>query len=162
MTIAEGEALPGATLMRVGADGPETVELGPLTAGRTVVIFGLPGAFTGTCTNAHVPSFVEAREALGEKGVDEVICVAVNDPFVMDAWTRHTGAGAGGITMLADPEGKLIRAMGLDFDAPPAGLIGRSKRFAMVVEDGTVRTLRIDENPGVAEATRGDAILATL
>lgn len=162
MTISTGDRLPGAQLMKMGANGPEAVDLAALTAGRKVALFAVPGAFTPTCHSAHVPSFLRTRQALAEKGVEEVICVAVNDPFVMAAWDEATGAGAGGIAMLADAEGAFTRAIGMDFDAPPAGLIGRSARYAMLVEDGVVRILHREENPGACEASAGEALLAAL
>ena len=161
-TISEGDRLPGATLMRVGTEGPEKVELGPLLDGRKVVLFAVPGAFTPTCHSAHMPSFVRTRGAFAEKGIDEVICVSVNDPFVLKVWDEATGADAAGITLLADPEGSFTRAIGMAFDAPPAGLIGRSQRYAMIVDDGVVRTLHVETARGVCEVTAGESLLATL
>ena len=162
MTISVGETLPEATLIGLGEDGPKPVELSQLTKGRKVVIFAVPGAYTGTCTTAHVPSFIRTKPDFDAKGIDEVICVSVNDPFVMGAWGESTGAAAAGITMLGDPESKFTRAMGMDFDAPPAGLIGRSKRYAMIVEDGVVRVLNEEENPGVCDVSAGEALLAAV
>ena len=132
MTIATGDRLPGATLMKMGDNGPERVDLGGLLAGRTVAIFAVPGAFTPTCHSSHVPSFLRTRQGFADKGVEAVICIAVNDPFVMGAWDKATGAGAGGIAMLADPEAAFTRAIGMDFSAPPAGLVDRSARYAMI------------------------------
>ncbi|WP_425098063.1 peroxiredoxin [Tropicibacter sp. S64] len=162
MTIQIGDTLPSATLSRMGANGPEQVELGSLLKGRKVVIFALPGAFTGTCTTAHVPSFMRTRDGFAEKGVDEVICLSVNDPFVMGAWSESTGAGKAGITMLGDPAAEFTKAVGMNFTAPPAGLIDRSKRYAMVVDDGKVTVLHAEENPGVCETSGGEALLAAL
>ena len=161
-TIKEGDKLPGAHLVRLGDNGPEQVELGERLDGRRVAIFAVPGAFTPTCHSAHMPSFVRNVEAFREKGVDEIICIAVNDPFVLGAWDEETGASKAGITLLGDPECAFTRAIGLDFDAPPAGLIGRSKRYAMLVEDGVVKTLHVEDSPGVCEASGGEALLATL
>ncbi|WP_136440063.1 peroxiredoxin [Pacificoceanicola onchidii] len=162
MTIQAGDTLPQATLARIGENGPEQVALETLTKGRKVVIFALPGAYTGTCTTAHVPSFMRTRDSFAEKGVDEVICLSVNDPFVMGAWGESTGATAAGITMLGDPESAFTKAVGMDFSAPPAGLIDRSRRYAMVVDDGTVTVLHAEENPGVCETSGGEALLAAL
>lgn len=162
MPISVGDKLPGATLLRIGDDGPEAVTLQDRLAGRKVVIFAVPGAFTPTCHSAHVPSFMRARDALLKKGVDEVICVAVNDPFVVNAWSEATGAGAAGITMLADAEGAFTRAIGMSFDAPPAGLLNRSHRYAMLVENGEVQILNQEDNPGVCETSAGEALLAAL
>ncbi|RVV97852.1 peroxiredoxin [Mesobaculum littorinae] len=162
MAIAKGDTLPGATLIEMGADGPEQVHLGDRLKGRKVVIFGLPGAFTGTCSTAHVPSFIRTKQGFDDKGVDEIICISVNDPFVLQAWGESTGATEAGITMLGDPEAAFTTAIGMDFTALPAGLIDRSKRYAMVVEDGVVQTLQAEENPGVCERSSGEALLETL
>lgn len=162
MTIAVGDKIPDATLVKLGEKGPEPVEMSALTAGRKVVIFGLPGAYTGTCTTAHVPSFIRNMDALKDKGVDEVICLSVNDPFVMGAWGESTGANDAGITMLGDPECKLTEAMGLRFDAPPVGLIARSKRYALMAEDGVVKVFQAEENPGVCDMSGGEAMVEAI
>ncbi len=162
MAISEGDSLPNATLSRMGAEGPETVELSTLTAGRKVVIFALPGAYTGTCTTAHVPSFIRTIGDFKAKGVDEVICLSVNDPFVMGAWGESTGATEAGITMLGDPAAEFTKAVGMDFTAPPAGLFDRSKRYALMAEDGVVKVLHAEENPGVCETSGGEAMLAAI
>lgn len=162
MTISTGEKLPDATLVAMGAEGPETVSLADKTAGRKVVIFAVPGAFTPTCHSAHVPSFIRTKSAFDDKGVDEIICVSVNDPFVMKAWGDATGAEAAGLTMLSDPESAFTKAIGMDFDAPPAGLIARSRRYAMLVEDGSVTLLQAEENPGVCEISGGEGLLASM
>lgn len=162
MTIAVGDKIPDATLVKLGEKGPEPVEMSALTAGRKVVIFGLPGAYTGTCTTAHVPSFIRNMDALKDKGVDEVICLSVNDPFVMGAWGESTGANDAGISMLGDPECKLTEAMGLRFDAPPVGLIARSKRYALMAEDGVVKVFQAEENPGVCDMSGGEAMVEAI
>lgn len=162
MTISVGDTLPEATLLRVGADGPEGVALSSLTEGRKVVIFGLPGAYTGTCTTAHVPSFMRTADGFAEKGVDDIICVAVNDPFVMDAWGKSTGASDAGLLFLGDASAAFTKSIGMDFTAPPVGLFDRSKRFAMIVDDGKVTVLHEEENPGVCEVSGGEALLAEL
>ncbi len=162
MAIGEGDKVPGATLLQMGADGPETVEIGGKLAGRKVVIFGLPGAYTGTCTSAHVPSFIRTHQAFMDKGVDEIICVSVNDPFVMQAWGEATGATAEGITMLGDADASFTKATGMAFTAPPVGFFDRSKRFAMYVEDGVVKVLHEEPGPGVCEVSGGEAMLAAI
>jgi glutaredoxin/glutathione-dependent peroxiredoxin len=162
MAIREGDRLPGATLLRVGESGPEPVALGDRLEGRKVVVFAVPGAFTRTCHSAHVPSFIRTKDALAAKGVEEIICIAVNDPFVLKAWGEASGASEAGITMLSDAEGAFTRAVGMEFDAPASGLIGRSRRYAMVVEDGVVRTLHVEEGRGTCEISGGEAVLATL
>lgn len=162
MTISTGDRLPDANLVRLGANGPEEVSIESLTKGRKVVIFAVPGAFTPTCHSAHVPSFIRTKDALASKGVEEVICVSVNDPFVMKAWGEATGAAEAGISMLADGTGAFTSAMGLSFDAPPVGLMGRSKRYALMAEDGVVKVLHLEESPGVCEVSGGEALLAEL
>ena len=162
MTISDGATLPDASLLHLGAEGPAQVSLADKTKGRKVVIFGVPGAFTPTCHSAHVPSFIRTKDQFAARGVDEIICVSVNDPFVMNAWGEATGATAAGLTMLADPQSAFTTAIGLNFDAPPVGLMGRSKRYAMLVEDGVVRLLHVEEAPGTCETTAGEALLAAM
>lgn len=162
MTISTGEALPEATFFRMGSEGPESVALSSLTKGRKVVMFALPGAYTGVCSTAHVPSFVRTKKAFEEKGVDDIICVSVNDPFVMGAWGDSTGATEAGIAMLGDPDSSFTKTIGMDFSAPPAGLIDRSKRYTMLVEDGIVTVLNVEESPGVCEISAGETLLEAL
>lgn len=162
MTISIGNKLPDATLLQMGANGPEAVDLSAKTKGRKVVLFGLPGAYTGVCSTAHVPSFIRTRDALSAKGVDEVICVSVNDPFVMGAWGEATGATDAGIAMLGDAESEFTKALGLEFSAPPAGLIDRSKRYALVAEDGVVTVLQVEENAGECNISAGESVVDAL
>lgn len=160
--IKTGDSLPEAEFSRIGAEGPEQVSLSALTKGRKLVIFAVPGAFTPTCHSAHVPSFIRTMDALMAKGVDDIICLSVNDPFVMKAWGEATGATDAGLTLLADGTGAFTKAIGMDFDAPPVGLMGRSKRYAMVVDDGKVTLLHAEESPGVCEVSGGEALLAAM
>ncbi|MEN9060562.1 MULTISPECIES: peroxiredoxin [Ponticoccus] len=162
MSISVGATLPEAVLAYMGPEGPAEVKLSDKVKGRKVVIFALPGAYTGTCSTAHVPSFMRTLDGFREKGVDEVICLSVNDPFVMGAWGADTGATAAGITMLGDPAAEFTKAAGMDFSAPPVGLIDRSKRYALYAEDGVVKVLHAEENPGVCETSGGEAILAAI
>lgn len=162
MAISEGDMLPEATLARMGDGGPEQVTVSELTKGRKVVIFGLPGAYTGTCTTAHVPSFMRTRDAFAAKGVDDILCLSVNDPFVMGAWGDATGATEAGIGMVGDPSAEFTKAIDMAFTAPPVGLYDRSKRYAMLVEDGKVTKLQVEENPGVCEISGGEALLAAI
>lgn len=162
MTISQGDTLPDATLVQLGDEGPAPVQMSDKLKGRKVVIFAVPGAFTPTCHSAHVPSFVRTKDEFMSKGVDEIICVSCNDPFVMKAWGEATGAEAAGITMLADASSEFTKAIGMDFDAPPAGLVARSKRYAMIVDDGKVTVLQAEENPGVCETSGGEALLENL
>lgn len=158
MSIKVGDDFPGGKLLRVGANGPEAIDTAELALGR-VALFGLPGAYTGTCTNSHLPSFIRTADQFREKGVSRIICLTVNDPFVCDAWAKATGATDAGIEVLGDADGSVIKALGLDFDAPPAGLYGRSKRFAALLEDGQIKVLHVEDNPGQCSVSAGEALL---
>jgi peroxiredoxin len=162
MAIKQGDTLPDTTLVEMTEDGPSPVSLSSKTAGRKVVIFAVPGAFTPTCHSAHVPSFIRTKDQFDAKGVDEIICVSVNDPFVMKAWGEATGATAAGITMLGDAESAFTTNIGMDFSAPPAGLLARSKRYAMLVDDGVVALLQEEESPGVCDVSGGEGLLASM
>ncbi|WP_376875461.1 peroxiredoxin [Albirhodobacter sp. R86504] len=162
MSITVGDTLPGATLLQLGENGPEAVDLSEKLKGRKVVIFAVPGAYTGVCTTAHVPSFIRTKAQFEAKGIDEIICISVNDPFVMAAWGESTGATAAGISMLADAESAFTSAIDMGFTAPPAGLIKRSARYAMYVEDGVVKVLHSEESPGTCEASGGESLLAAI
>ncbi|NNK77992.1 MAG: peroxiredoxin [Litoreibacter sp.] len=161
MKISVGDRLPAATMSVMGENGPELVELGDKLAGKKAVVFGLPGAFTGPCSTSHIPSFIRTMDDFKAKGVEEVICIAVNDPFVLQAWGEATGATAAGITLLGDADGSFTKGLEMDFTAPPIGLIGRSNRYAALVEDGVVTALSVDE-PGVCDISTGEKFLATL
>ncbi len=160
--ISTGDALPEATLIQMGANGPEEVRISDKTKGRKVVIFAVPGAYTGTCTTAHVPSFMRTKKQFDDKGVEEIMCLSVNDPFVMQAWGESTGATEAGLTMVSDAASEFTKAIGMDFDAPPVGLIARSKRYAMLVEDGKVTALNLEENPGACEISAGEGLLEVI
>lgn len=162
MQVSIGDRLPEARFLAIGESGPQEVALGPLLAGRKVVIFGLPGAFTRTCSTAHLPSFMRALPGLTAKGIDEVICVAVNDPFVMHAWGDATGATSAGITLLADAGAAFTKAIGMAFTAPPAGFYDRSMRYALMAEDGVVSVLNIEEKRVGCEISSGEAMLAQI
>lgn len=162
MTIAVGDKLPQATLLEKGEGGIAPVPVADLVNGRKVVIFGLPGAFTGTCSTRHLPSFIGVADKLREKGVDEIVCVSVNDPFVMEAWGKGAGSAEAGIRMLSDASSELTGGLGLRFSRAEAGLIDRSKRYAMFVEDGTVRVLNLEANPGECDISGGETMLAAI
>ncbi|MDG1281771.1 MAG: peroxiredoxin [Pseudorhodobacter sp.] len=162
MTISVGDTLPEADLVKLGEKGPEQISVSSLTKGRKVVIFAVPGAFTPTCHSAHVPSFIRTKDAFAAKGVDEIICVSVNDPFVMKAWGAATGADAAGLNLLADGTSAFTTAMGMTFDAPPVGLMARSKRYALYAEDGVVKVFHAEEAPGTCEISGGEALLAAI
>lgn len=157
MAIREGDRLPSTPVLKKGAAGLEKVDLSQVK-GR-MALFAVPGAFTSTCTNSHLPSFVRTAGEFRRKGVDRIVCVAVNDPSVMDAWGQAGGAEAAGIEMLSDADGSFTKALGMDFDAPQFGLYGRSRRYAMLVEDGVVKVLNSEENPGAVTVSGGETLL---
>ena len=161
MTISVGQSLPDANLLQMGEDGPETVALSSKLKGRKVVLFGLPGAYTGVCTTAHVPSFIRTKDKFAAKGVDEIICVSVNDPFVMKAWGEATGATAAGITMLGDADASFTKAIGLTFDVPHLGFFARSKRYSLLAEDGVVTKFNPETGTG-CEISAGEHLLSQL
>ncbi|MGB3249445.1 MAG: peroxiredoxin [Tabrizicola sp.] len=161
MTIAIGSRLPEATLLTIGENGAEAVTLSDRLKGRKVVIFGLPGAYTGTCSTAHVPSFMRTAGKFADKGVDEILCVSVNDPFVMKAWGEATGATATGITMLGDADASFTKAIGLTFDVPHLGFFARSKRYSLLAEDGVVTQFNPETGPG-CEISAGEHLLSQL
>lgn len=159
MAIGVGDTLPEAKLIRFDGSAPSEVDLNALAAGRKIVVFGLPGAYTRTCSAAHMPSFIRTADQFRDKGVSGIYCVTVNDPFVCHAWEKDTGADAAGIEVLADANAALTKAMGLDFSAPPVGLIDRSRRYAMVVDDGKVTALEVEANPGECSISGGESLL---
>ena len=161
MAIAAGDTVPEGTLTRVIDDGPEQLSTADFFGGRRVVLFGVPGAFTPTCHRSHMPGYVENADAFKEKGVDEVAVLAVNDPHVMRAWRDASGA-AGKVTFLADGSARYATALGLDLDASDFGMGTRAKRFAMLVEDGTVRELSVEDSPGEVGVSGADEMLAKL
>ena len=160
-TIQVGAKLPDATLRLMTAEGPTAKSTLELFGGKKVALFAVPGAFTPTCNNTHLPSYLENAGALKEKGVDEIACVAINDVFVMDAWGKANSVGSK-ITLLSDGNGEFSSAIGMTFDGSGHGLGTRSLRYSMIVEDGTVSAMHVEENPGACEITSGAQILADL
>jgi peroxiredoxin len=148
MGIKAGDALPDVKLKEMGEGGPKDVSIGELTKGRTVVFFAVPGAFTPTCSMKHLPGFVEKAAELRSKGVDEVVCLSVNDPFVMGAWGKDQNA-AGKVRMLADGNGDFTKALGLTLDGSGFGMGLRSQRYALVAKDGVVEHLFVEAGPGL-------------
>ncbi len=160
MTIKVGDKVPSVKLKQMTAEGVKEVNTDDFFKGKKVVLFAVPGAFTPTCSAKHVPGFVQNDAALKAKGVDAVACLSVNDAFVMGAWGKDQKAD-GKVAMLADGNGDFTRAIGLELDATANGLGKRSKRYAMVVENGVVKTLNV-EAPGAFEVSSAEAILKTL
>jgi len=160
MTIAIGDTIPAATLVRMTDAGPEKVETGAFFAGRRIALFSVPGAFTPTCSTRHLPGFIDKVDALKAKGIDEVVGTAVNDAFVLGAWGKSAGAD-GKVTLLADGNADFVKAMGLDFDGSGFGMGRRGQRFAMVVNDGKVEKLFV-EAPGEFRVSSADYLLSEL
>ena len=167
MSIKVGDKLPAGTLSEfievetAGCSlGPNEFKVDDLTRGKKVVIFGLPGAFTPTCSAKHVPSYLANYDKLKAKGVSDIICMSVNDPFVMGAWARDQKAG-GKVRMMGDGSANYTKALGLEFDLTSKGMGMRCQRFSMLVEDGVVKTLNI-EGPGKFEVSGGDTMLQQL
>lgn len=161
MAIQIGDKIPSVTLKRLGDDGLEDVRTDDLFRGKKVVLFSVPGAYTPTCSNQHLPGYVEKADELRAKGVDEIVCLAVNDPWVMKAWGDEHGA-AGKVAMLPDGNGELTDKLGLTMDGAGAGLGTRGKRFAMLVEDGVVKTLEVEDNPGAVSVSGADVCIKAL
>lgn len=161
MTIAIGQKLPDATFRTGTPDGPKEVSTSDIFAGRKVVLFGVPGAFTPTCNNNHLPGYIENRDAILSRGVDEIAVVAVNDVHVMSAWARASG-GEGRILFLADGNGDFATAAGLENDLSKNGLGLRLKRFSAIVDDGVVTALNIEEVSGKVVNSGAATILEQL
>jgi peroxiredoxin len=161
MTISVGDTLPSATFRTMDEAGLAEKPSGDLFAGK-VAVFAVPGAYTPTCHNTHLPSFIANADALKAKGVTGVVRIAVNDPFVVGAWSKDTGAGAAGITVVGDSDAAFTKAIGMDFDGSAVGLGVRSQRYAMLVEDGVVKWLAVEDSPGEAGKTSAEAMLAAM
>jgi len=144
MTISVGDRLPDVTVYVMGESAPEPRSSAEMFAGRKVVLFALPGAFTPTCSRNHLPGYVEHAQGFRDKGVDEIVCLSVNDAWVMSAWGKSLGA-EGKVSMVADGNGEFTRAVGLNADMSAAGYGERSVRYAMIVDDGVVTHLNVEE-----------------
>lgn len=161
MTIKVGDPLPQATFRVMTADGPAARTTDELFKGRKVVLFAVPGAFTPTCDRNHLPGFVAKAAEIKARGVDAIMVTGVNDVFVMNAWAKASGGDAG-IDFLADGNGDFARAIGLTMDGSGFGLGTRSQRYSMIVDDGIVQALNVEEAAGKAEVSGAEAILAKL
>jgi peroxiredoxin len=160
MTISVGDKVPSAVLMQMKSGTPQPVKTEDFFSGKKVVVFALPGAFTPTCSAKHLPGYVQHAEELKSKGVDAIACVSVNDAFVMGAWGDSQGAGDK-VAMLGDGNGDFTRALGLEMDATRFGMGKRSQRFSMLVENGVVKALNVEE-PGAFSVSSAEHILTQL
>lgn len=160
MTISAGDKVPDVKLMTMGPDGPTPVQSADVLGKGKVVLFAVPGAFTPTCSEQHLPGFVVRLDELKAKGVETVACIAVNDAFVMGAWAEAQGLD-GALTMLADGNGEFTSAMGLEMDGSGFGLGTRSKRYAAIIEDGIVKELLVEDAPGLDKSS-AESVLAKM
>ncbi|UPA25174.1 peroxiredoxin [Shinella oryzae] len=161
MTIAVGDKLPDLKLKERTPDGPADVSTAELFGGKRIVLFAVPGAFTPTCSLNHLPGYLENRDAILAKGVDDIVVVAVNDQHVMGAWATSTG-GTGKLRFIADWDAAFTKALGMDIDLSAGTLGVRSKRYSMLVEDGVVKTLNVEESPGQATVSAAAAMIEQL
>jgi len=161
MTIAIGDRLPEANFRVMGPEGIKTLTTGDVFAGKKVVLFAVPGAFTPTCHLKHLPGFIQSADEFKTLGVDTVVCVAVNDPFVLGAWEEASG-GKGKVMFLSDGNAEFTKKIGMDFDGSGIGLGTRSKRYAALVEDGVVKALNVEDSPGVAVESTAAKLLERL
>lgn len=161
MTIKVGDKIPDAVLMKLTDKGPAPIKTADFFKGRKIAVFALPGAFTPTCSNQHLPGFIQKADAFKSKGVDEIVCLSVNDAFVMGAWGKQQGADDK-VTMLGDGNGEFTKKLGLDFDGSGFGMGTRSLRYSMLVEDGVVKSLNQEPNPGEAKVSSAENLLAQL
>jgi len=161
MSIKVGDPLPDATFTVMTPDGPQARTTAEIFKGKKIALFAVPGAFTPTCSMNHLPGFLAKEAEFKAKGVDEIVVVAVNDVFVMDAWAKHSGA-AGKILFLADGSALFTNAIGLPLDLTERGLGLRSQRYSMLVEDGIVKKLNVEDQIGKAEISGADTLLAQL
>ncbi len=159
MAIKVGEKIPAVRLMYISDKGPASISTGELLARKRVALFGLPGAYTPVCSVQHLPGFVAKAGALKGKKIDKIVCVSVNDPFVMDAWGKDHKVG-GDVMMLADDKGELTRALGLQEDFSDFGLGVRSKRYSMIVNDGKVTALNVEDSVFACGISSADSLVA--
>lgn len=161
MAIKVGDKIPSMKLNKLGPNGMTQVATDDIFKGKTVIMFGLPGAFTPTCSARHVPGYLDKMSDLKAKGVDSVVCLSVNDPFVMKAWGENQKVGES-IDMLPDGNAQLTKALGLDYDGSGFGLGTRSKRFALVAKDGVVKHLAVEASPGELDVSSAESVLKKL
>ena len=160
MSIAVGDKVPDVEVKTMGPEGPQSVRTGEVLGTGKVVLFAVPGAFTPGCSKIHLPGYVQHGDELKAKGVSTIACIAVNDPWVMEAWGDAQGA-TGKIVMLADGNGDFAKAMGLEVDLSVAGLGSRSQRYAAIIDDGVITSLDVEPNPGV-DVSKCENILAKI
>ena len=159
MTLSIGQELPTTILSDMTSDGPKATDLNELTSGKKVVLIGMPGAFTQTCTNNHLPSLIKNSSAIFEKGIDDIICIVVNDIHVAKAWGEITGATQAGIKILCDLESKFATAVDLTFSVPKVGFFDRLQRVLIILDDNKIKHIQLEKKRGECELTSGENIL---
>ena len=162
MKLSVEQELPSTILTHMTAEGPKAVNLVELIAGKKVVLIGMPGAFTKTCSSYHLPSLIRNSSSIFNNGIDEIICIIVNDIHVAKAWGEVTGATQAGIKILCDLESKFATSTGLSFSAPPVGFFDRLQRFSMIIDDNTIKHIQLEEKRGECNLTSGESILDLL
>lgn len=161
MTIKQGDLIPSVGIKRLGADGIEDIDTAAILKGKRVVLFGIPGAFTPSCQEKHLPGYLKNADKIKNEGVDEIICVAVNDPFVLKAFARELGS-EGKITFWSDGNAVFAKATGLELDAAGAGLGLRNKRFSMLIEDGRIESMDVEEKASEVDLSSAETCLLRL
>jgi peroxiredoxin len=161
MTINVGDRIPSVTLKQVTPEGVKEFSTDEIFRGKRIVLIAVPGAFTPACSQRHLPGYVERAADIKAKGIDEIACVAVNDAFVMGAWGRDQKA-EGKVRLLADGSGEFARALGLELDLSKGGLGVRSKRYSMLVDDGVVKSINVEQQPGQVDVSGAEAMLKAL
>ena len=160
MKLSINQELPNATLAQMTPDGLAEVNLFDLTKNKKIILIGMPGAFTQTCTNDHLPSLIRTADNLFKNGIDEIICIIVNDVHVAKAWGESTGATKAAIKILADVESKFAKSTGLNFSAPPVGFFNRLQRVAIIAENNIIKHIQLEEKRSSCDLTSGDALLS--
>ena len=162
MKISIGDKLPDATFQSMGPEGPVSQNIRDLTTGKKIVIFGLPGAYTNTCSTAHMPSFVRNANEIRANGIDAIYCLAVNDVHVMKSWAKEMGADTAHIGMLSDVDGSYTKSIGFNFTVPAVGFFDRSQRYSMIVDNGVITSLNEEIERTSCDISGGETILDQL
>ena len=160
MNLNTNQELPNTTLTQMTTDGPVEMDLLDLTKNKKIVLIGMPGAFTQTCTNDHLPSLIRTADSLFKNGIDEIICIIVNDIHLAKAWGEATGATKVGIKILTDTESKFAKSTGLNFSVPQVGFFDRLQRVAIIAENNIIRHIQLEENRSVCDMTSGENLLS--
>lgn len=162
MKLSIGDQLPSLNLQKLSSEGPQNVNLSELSRNKKIVIFAVSGAYSDTCSTAHMPSFIRVVDDFRARGIQYIVCISVNDVFVLDEWAKETGANLAGIEVLSDGDASFTKAMGMNFSLPDYGLYDRSQRYAMLVENGVIVVLQCEESSGECTVSSGESLLAAI